>query len=159
MAQVFAGGSLIQTIQQNAGSAIRHITDGTSNTQLVHEHALREQGYTRGKPDTFLNTTVGSAGGQWGSVLQGAAFANGIPFNTAPGTLDANNAGTGGPCLINCTNMVYANADVAGPYSFHTGASLTLMADGSVQSTSENVSIAVWAARNTQAGGEVTGEL
>ncbi|MEZ6035528.1 MAG: DUF1559 domain-containing protein [Planctomycetaceae bacterium] len=159
LAQVYAGGSLIQTIQQKAGSSIRDITDGTSNTHLVHEHANREQGYTRGKPDTFLNTTVGSNGGTWASVLQGAAFANGVPYGTAPGTIDCNNAATGGPCLVNCSNVVYANADVAGPYSFHSGAALTLLADGSVQSTSENVSIAVWAARNTQGGGEVTGEF
>jgi type II secretory pathway pseudopilin PulG len=159
LAQVYAGGSVIQTIQQQAGSGINSITDGTSNTHLVHEHALRESGYTRGKADTFLNTTVGSNGGQWGSVLQGAAFANGVAFNTAPGTIDCNVSVPGGPCLINCSNVVYATGDIAGPYSFHTGASLTLLADGSVQSTSENVSIAVWAARNTQAGGEVTGEF
>ncbi len=157
LAQVYGGGSFLFDIKQTAGSGLKFIIDGTSNTHLVHEHATREQGFTRGKPDTFLNTTVGSAGGTWVSVLQGAAFANGVPFGTAPGTLNANNAGTGGPCLINCTNMVYANGDVAGPYSFHSGASLTLLADGSVQSTSENMSLAVWAAQNTQAGGEVTG--
>jgi len=156
LAQVFGGGSFIGDIKQTAGTGIRHITDGTSNTHLVHEHANREQGFTRGRPDTFLNSTVGSAGGTWVSVLQDAAFANGVPFGTAPGTLNANNAGTGGLCLINCTNMVYANGDVAGPYSFHAGAALTLLADGSVQSTSENMSNAVWAAQNTQAGGEVT---
>ncbi len=156
LAQVFGGGSFLFDIKQTAGSGLRFITDGTSNTHMVHEHANREQGFTRGRPDTFLNSTVGSAGGTWVSVLQGAAFANGVPFGTAPGTLNANNAGTGGLCLINCTNMVYANGDVAGPYSFHAGAALTLLADGSVQSTSENMSNAVWAAQNTQAGGEVT---
>ena len=145
-------------VQHNSGGGLRDMIDGTSNTHLVHEHAMREQGFTRGKPDTFLNTTVGSAGGVWTSILQGAAFANGVPFGTAPGTIDANNGGTGGPCLINCSNVVYATADVAGPYSFHAGAALTLMGDGSVQSTSENMSSALWVARNTMAGGEVVGE-
>jgi len=158
-AAAFQVGNPTPLVSQRSGSGIRDMTDGTSNTHLVHEHANRSQGYTRGKPDTFLNTTVGSAGGSWVSVLQGAAFANGVAFNTAPGTINCNVSTPGGPCLINCSNVVYASADIAGPYSFHAGASLTLMGDGSVQSTSENVSIAVWAARNTQAGGEVTGEF
>ena len=145
-------------VQHNSGGGLRDVTDGTSNTNLVHEHANRERGFTRGKPDTFLNTTIGSAGGIWTSVLQGAPFANGVPYGTAPGTIDCNVSVPGGPCLINCSNVVYATADVAGPYSFHSGVSLTLMADGSVQSTSENISAAVWVARNTMSGGEATGE-
>ena len=145
-------------VQHSSGGGLRDVTDGTSNTHLVHEHASRERAFTRGKPDTFLNTTVGSAGGIWTSVLQGAAFANGIPYGTAPNTIDCNVSVPGGPCVVNCSNVVYATADIAGPYSFHSGVSLTLMCDGSVQSTSENISIAVWMARNTMQGGEVTGE-
>ena len=131
------------------------MTDGTSNTFLVHEHAVHEQGYTNSKPDKFLNTTVGSNGGQWISAYQGSAYADGVPYGTAPNTIDCNNGSTGGACIINCSNVVYANGDVAGPYSFHTGMVLTLMCDGSVQNTSQNISTAVWAAQVTQAGSEV----
>ena len=143
-----------QVFVSHSGGGFRDITDGLSNTFLVHEHAVVERGYTNGRPDTFLNTTVGSNGGQWTSAYQGSAFANGVPFGTAPGTIDCNNAGTGGPCLINCSNVVYANGDVGGPYSFHTGVALTLMCDGSVQSTNQNMSTAVWAAQVTMQGGE-----
>lgn len=155
---VAIGVGLGVLVKHSSGGALRDVTDGTSNTHLVHEHACRERGFTRGKSDTFLNTTVGSAGGIWSSVLQGAPFANGVPYSTAPNTINCNNGGTGGLCLINCSNVVYASADVAGPYSFHIGVSLTLMCDGSVQSTSENISSAVWVARTTMQGGEVVGE-
>ena len=144
-----------QNLDSHAGGGLKDVTDGTSNTFLVHEHAGVEKGYTNGKPDTFLNTTVGSNGGQWISSYQGSAYADGVPYGTAPGTIDCNNSSTGGACLINCSNVFYANGDVAGPYSFHTGVVLTLMCDGSVQSTSQNVSTGVWAAQVTQAGSEV----
>jgi hypothetical protein len=155
-AAVFLGnvGAGPQVFDIHQGGGIRDVTDGTSNTFLVHEHAVVEKGYTSGRPDTFLNTTVGSNGGQWISSYQGSAYADGVPYGTAPGTIDCNNAGTGGPCLINCSNVFYANGDVAGPYSFHTGVVLTLMCDGSVQSTSQNASTAVWAAQMTMQGSE-----
>ena len=157
-AALFLGnvGAGPQVFDAHAGGGIRDVTDGTSNTFLVHEHAAVEKGYTNGKPDTFLNTTVGSNGGIWSSAYQGSAYADGVPYGTAPGTIDCNNAGTGGACLINCSNVFYSNGDVAGPYSFHTGVALTLMCDGSVQSTSQNISTAVWAAQLTMQGGEVT---
>ena len=144
-----------QVMVSHQGGGINDVMDGTSNTFLVHEHALVEQGYTNGKTDTFLNTTVGSNGGQWLSAYQGSAFADGVPYGTAPGTIDCNNGSTGGACLINCSNVVYSNGDVAGPYSFHVGGAHTLMADGSVRFVNQNMSTAVWAAQMTRQGGEV----
>ncbi len=140
-------------IHNQESNRIRDMADGTSNTYFVHEHALREQGYTEGKPDTFANSNVGSNGGIWASTYTGSAFATGGPFNSH-GTLDSNTQNSG-PCVINCTNAVDAVSDVAGPYSFHTGAVLSLLGDGSVQTTSENISTDVWAALNTRSGGEV----
>jgi prepilin-type N-terminal cleavage/methylation domain-containing protein len=142
-------------IVSHQGGGLRDVIDGTSNTFLVHEHAYQETGYTNGKPDTFLNTTIGSSGGQWISAYQGSAYADGVPFGTAPGTIDCNNGPTGGACLINCSNVFYANGDVAGPYSFHPGMVLTLMCDGAVKSIGQNVSSAVWVAQLTAQGGEV----
>ncbi len=149
---IFEPGATI-AINNTDGNRIRDMIDGTSNTYFVHEHAAREQGYTEGKADTFANSNVGSNGGTWVSAYQGSAFATGVPYNSF-GTLDSA-VQNSGPCVINCTNAVDAVSDVAGPYSFHTGVTLTLMGDGSVQSTSQSVSTDVWAAQNTRAGGEV----
>ena len=153
--QALAGGPAPTVFVKHQGGGFRDVTDGLSNTFLVHEHAAVETGYTNGKQDTFINTTVGSNGGQWTSAYQGSAYADGVPYGTAPGTIDCNNGSTGGPCLINCSNVFYSNGDVAGPYSFHTGVVLSLKCDGSVQSTSQNVSTAVWAAQVTMQGAEV----
>lgn len=138
----------------NAGSnRIRDMVDGTSNTYFVHEHALHEQGHTDGKPDTFANSNVGSNGGIWTSTYTGSPFVTGTPYNSH-GNID-NGVGNSGPCVINCTNAVDAVSDIAGPYSFHVGSTLSLLGDGSVQTTSENVSTDVFAAQVTRAGGEV----
>ena len=107
-------------INNNDRNSIRNMIDGTSNTYFVHEHAAREVGYTDGKPDTFANSNIGSNGGVWVSGYQGSAFATGVPYNSH-GTLDSA-VQNSGPCVINCTNAVDAVSDVAGPYSFHTGA-------------------------------------
>jgi prepilin-type N-terminal cleavage/methylation domain-containing protein/prepilin-type processing-associated H-X9-DG protein len=156
-AALFLGdvGAGPQPFTTHQGGGINDVMDGTSNTFLVHEHALVEKGYTNGKADTFLNTTVGSNGGQWISAYQGSAYADGVPYGTAPGTIDCNNGSTGGACLINCSNVFYSNGDVAGPYSFHTGGAHTLMCDGSVRFVNQNMSTAVWAAQLTMRGGEV----
>jgi prepilin-type N-terminal cleavage/methylation domain-containing protein len=145
---------------QSGGEAgtnnIRNITDGTSNTYLVHEHANRAEVYVDGKADgTVVNGAAGSGGG-WGHVpFPGSAYASGIPFGSFGTGLDNSIKFTGGLCVINCTNAVDSVSDVAGPYSFHTGVVLSALCDGSVQSTSENVSTAVWAAQISRAGGEI----
>lgn len=55
---------------------------------------------------------------------------------------------------MNCTNYNYF-IDPTGPYSFHTGIAMHLLADGSVRGISENVSAFVWASLGTARGGEV----
>ncbi len=152
---VFEPGYTI-AINNMDSNKLRNMTDGTSNTYFVHEHCSREQGYTDGKTDTFANSNIGSNGGIWVSSFQGSAFATGVPYNSH-GTLDSS-VQNSGPCVINCTNAVDAQSDVAGPYSFHTGAVLTLLGDGSVQTTSQNISTDVWAALNTRSGGEVVSQ-
>ncbi|MEO2033283.1 MAG: DUF1559 domain-containing protein [Planctomycetaceae bacterium] len=152
---IFEPGPTIAINNQDS-NRIRDMTDGTSNTYFVHEHAVREQGYTEGKPDTFANSNVGSNGGSWVSSFTGSAFATGVPYGSF-GTLDSA-VQNSGPCVINCTNAVDAQSDVAGPYSFHTGVVLTLLGDGSVQNTGENISTDVWAAQNTRGGGEVVSQ-
>jgi len=135
---------------------IRNITDGTTNTYLVHEHANRSEVYVDGKADSSVVNGGAGAGGGWAhQPFPGSGYASGIPFGSFGTGLDNSMKFIGGLCVINCTNAVDSVSDVAGPYSFHTGVVLSAMCDGSVQSTSENVSTAVWAAQISRAGGEV----
>jgi len=134
---------------------IRSITDGTSNTYLVHEHANRTSIYVDGRPDSTVVNQAGMGGGWAHTPFPGSAYASGIPFGSFGTGLDNSVKFTGGLCVINCTNAVDSVSDVAGPYSFHTGVALSAMCDGSVQSTSENASVAVWAAQISRAGGEI----
>ena len=102
-------------INNQESNRIRDMIDGTSNTYFVHEHASREQAWTEGKRDTFANSNVGSNGGIWASAYQGSAFATGTPFNSF-GLIDCS-VQNSGPCVINFTNAIDAQSDVAGPES------------------------------------------
>ncbi len=155
-AQAYVGLPDPVTTGAEAGvNKIRTITDGTSNTYLVHEHANRTSIYVDGQRDPTVLKQDGMGGGWAMTPFPGSAYASGIPFGSAGAALDNTVKFTGGLCVINCTNAVDSVSDVAGPYSFHTGAVLSAMCDGSVQTTSENVSTAVWAAQISRAGGEV----
>lgn len=134
-------------------SRLVDIRDGTSNTWLLHEHASRNLPYTDGRRDSF---EVRGSGGGWAHTLSGTAHAVGVPFDSY-GTIDVTSE-FAGACVVNCTNAVDAQSNVAGPYSFHTGAVLTLNCDGSVAATSENISTVLWAAGVTARGGEITGQ-
>lgn len=144
---------------------IRNITDGTSNTILIAEHAFRERVYRQGKPST-VHTELGVSAptyqaSSWGIFGVGSASVLGVPYgdNTValpPGTDAARDFNFGGNCTVNCTNGVDEGYDVAGPYSLHVGAALAANADGSVTSISENIDLVVFGGRVTRGGGEVT---
>lgn len=155
------GGANIITGGQNR---IRNITDGTSNTILVAEHAYREVVYRGGGPST-VHTTIGTNApsyqpGSWGLFGVGSASVLGVPFGGPGDALPAGTAAAtdfnfgGGNCTVNCTNGVDEGYDVAGPYSLHVGAALNANADGSVTSISENIDLVVFGSRVTRSGGE-----
>jgi prepilin-type N-terminal cleavage/methylation domain-containing protein/prepilin-type processing-associated H-X9-DG protein len=120
-------------LTDNYLTRLADITDGTSQTILVTEHAGRPTLWRAGRPvpGTYAIAAAWAAGtvtfGQ-GSSPDGA---------TKPG-----------PCAINCTN----DREV---YSFHTGGANAVFADGSVHFLKASMDIRIFAALVTRAGGEV----
>jgi len=149
-------------IYADGSNGINKITDGTSNTMLVVEHALRERVYRGGKPSTVNTTPPTYMPIVWSIFGVGSGSVKGVPFGNNTQALKPGGAansfnftGTGsGNCVINCTNGVDEGYDVAGPYSFHTAVALSANADGSVTSLSENMDMPTFGKRVTRAGGE-----
>jgi prepilin-type N-terminal cleavage/methylation domain-containing protein/prepilin-type processing-associated H-X9-DG protein len=118
----------------NEKTAVRQITDGTSNTILLTEDAGRPKLWHAGKPGP--DQTV--EGGPWqspknGIILQGSTFDG----TTRPGA-----------CALNCTN----EREV---YSFHPDGANGVFADGSVHFLTADINLRIVAALVTRAGGEV----
>lgn len=146
---------------------IRNIKDGTSNTYLSFEMAGRDQLYQNGSP--VPQTATYASDGLFGCAADPACIHNdllgalGWAFWTAgegqvqgtvySGPIGAFPSGNEGPCIMNCDNYNFG-IDPSGPYSFHTGIAMHLMADGSVQAVNENVSPYVWGSQFTAFGGE-----
>ncbi len=123
------------------------VLDGLSNTFLMGErvggviiyNALRQQ---LPVPAPYAQAN----GGGWGDFLNGEHWTGGSLYD---GTF-----GVQGPCPINCTN-----ARGAGFYSFHTGGSHFLMADGAVRFVSANIAAFTFASLITRQKGEIVGEF
>jgi prepilin-type N-terminal cleavage/methylation domain-containing protein len=137
------------------GLKIRNITDGTSNSLMLVEQASKNLFYrgrnlvpvSSGDPEAIGQSLFG--GGGWGDPWH----ENWIKGSNADGTDIASGDG-GGPCIINCSNRLGAGA-----YSWHTGGTFALLADGSVQFLNASLSPLVTAALITRQGGEVNGEF
>jgi len=149
-------------LQTGGNNTIAKVTDGTSNTIMVSEHASREILYRGGKPSS-VDTAPEYSAGVWSLFGTGSASVLGVPFGDSTQALPAGSATPvgfdfGGTCTVNCTNGVDEGYDVAGPYSFHTGAALACNADGSVSSISENIDLTVFGGKVTRNGGEIISE-
>lgn len=132
----FGGGSDV---------GFQHITDGTSNTIIVHESAGRANWIRR---DRAINQTV----------LNPPEFGGWFDYWAGPcagwmyGFQD-DGLGIRGPRFINASNK-WAN-----PLSFHPGGIQVAMADGSVRFLSDSIDIGTFIALCTRSGGEVISEF
>lgn len=138
-------------ILKTAAVKLAEVTDGLSNTILVIECAGRPNLYQNGRivPDgTTPKTWSGAAsvnrpfptGGVWASHNKGFVIDGAQP--------NGNTAIRPGTCSMNCSN----DNEV---YSFHTGGSQALMADGSVQFITSSLPIDQLVALVSRNGGEV----
>jgi prepilin-type N-terminal cleavage/methylation domain-containing protein len=144
-------------ITGDRNNRIRDVTDGTSNTIAVTEHGARHTLY-RGNSPSLVDTAPTYSAGSWAIFGVGSASVLGVPYGGQNDALPAGGGGGfdfGGSCVVNCTNGVDEGYDVAGPYSFHTGAALACNGDGSVTALSDSIDIAVFGRRTTRAGGEI----
>ena len=123
----------------------RDITDGTSNTIIVHESAGRANWIRR---DRVNNKTVTAPPefGAWFDYWAGPSAGWMYGFRDDGLT-------TLGPRFINASNK-WAN-----PFSFHPGGIYVPMTDGSVRFLSEQIEIATFIALCTRSGGEVVSEF
>jgi prepilin-type N-terminal cleavage/methylation domain-containing protein/prepilin-type processing-associated H-X9-DG protein len=128
--------------------ALTAITDGTSNTMIMAECGGKPVGYNHqrtiynsevnGKPVDGSIEPVSSAGGSWGDMFIYSSLAGGKCDNSGQRL---------GACMINYTS----NNEI---YSWHTGGTNALFADGSVHFLKESTPAAVVVALVTRAGGE-----
>ena len=134
---IFGGGG--------TGSRFRDITDGTTNTIIVHESAGRYLWQRRDRTTGQLVTAKPEFGGwfdYWAGPCAGWMYG-----------FEDDGLTTRGPRFINATNK-WAN-----PFSFHPGGVHAALSDGSVRFLSDNMSNLVFIALCTEAGGEVVGEF
>jgi prepilin-type N-terminal cleavage/methylation domain-containing protein/prepilin-type processing-associated H-X9-DG protein len=124
------------------------ITDGTSNTTLLLEHAGGDVHYVKGirLPDTDLTMDQPGAWGTWMGwcAFQVQGYPNFGPSNPYP-TNKSTPAGT--DCAVNCNNS-------QGIYSFHPGGAQVGMCDGSVRFVTESLPVNVLLYMASKDGGE-----
>lgn len=124
-------------------TAMKDISDGSSNTMLVAERTGGTNIYRKFLADAALAPYGVANGGGWGDFLNGEHWPEGSLNDGTPG---------GGPCAINCSNL-----RSTGFHSFHVGGIHILLCDGSVRFVSENISALTFASLITRGGGEVLG--
>lgn len=130
-------------------TTIAAITDGTSNTTLLLEHAGWDKHYVGGQrlPDTDLTLDQPGAWGTWigwcAFQLQGyPTFGPANPYPTNKSTP------AGSDCSVNCNNS-------QGVYSFHPGGAQVGMCDGSVRFVNESLPVNLLLYMASKNNGEV----
>lgn len=141
-------GALVEAKLNGARSTIGAITDGTSNTYLMGERTGGDKIYSGrtvvANPAAAAKAIGETNGGGWGDPLIGDHWITGS-IRAATSLPMAE-----GQCAINCSNV-----RSQGFHSFHTGGAMFVLADGSVQFTSESIEPFTLCARITRARGEV----
>lgn len=148
------GGAVLE-VQAFGCNEIKRISDGTSNTIVISEHSNRSQIYRGGRPST-TNTPQTWADTSWAMFNIGSPELWGIAYGGPDDLIDT--ANFGGTCVVNCTNAVNDSYDISGPFSFHTGTALCLLADGSVRGVSESTDHIIMGQAVTRSGGELLGD-
>jgi len=127
------------------------ITDGTSNTSILMEHAGYDVHWVKGGrlPEDDVTLDQPGAWGPWVAwcafKVQGyPTFGPALPYPTDKATP----AGT--DCAVNCNNS-------QGLYGFHPGGAHVGLADGSVRFLSESMSVQSLLELATRDGGESVG--
>jgi prepilin-type processing-associated H-X9-DG protein len=124
-------------MQSNKLVNFSEILDGTSNTTVFFECAMRPIRHKRGGK----KITGGVGGAGWADQDNSFSIDGYSPdCNTRPFE-----------CAVNCCNRNEI-------YAFHSGGANVGVADGSVRFLQENVSLRVVARLATRAGGEATAE-
>jgi prepilin-type N-terminal cleavage/methylation domain-containing protein len=146
-------GALEQRVAQNpdvqSRISISMITDGMSNTLAYTERAGLPAIFVKGRQiddGSSVNVAVNTEPrGPWAGYSC-------IFLNTYSD--DGNTSLPGGPCTINCRNVIASN-NHGGIYSFHSGGACASSMDGSVRFLREGINPNVLFAVCSRAGGEV----
>ena len=158
----------------NAKTAMRDFTDGTSNTIAMSEvkafqYYLRDLGAVAAPPVPSDPAKISALGGtlknsghnEWvDSRANQTAFTTTFTPNTKVPHLDGSTTRD-----IDWVNIREGNSATDSTYgvftsrSFHTGTVQSLLLDGSVRSSSDNIDRGVWRGLGTRGGGEVPGEF
>ncbi|MCC7420561.1 MAG: DUF1559 domain-containing protein [Planctomycetaceae bacterium] len=147
----FSTGVSPTPIMKGDSPRMRDVTDGTSNTLMVTEHAGYDVHYVKGvgmpMPDTDVTL---DQPGAWGTWLGWCAYMiQTYPsYTAATYPTNLSNIPSGTECTINCNNS-------QGVFGFHPGGAHAALADGSVRFLGESLYGGTLMALATRDGGEV----
>ena len=136
------------------GVLLAQVTDGLSKTVMIAEGGGRPTLYISGKqgrnPDSGAMSGLGVVKDGWGwADINGGFSIDGATRQGLSNKTNDSGVVTGnGSCFINCTN----DSEI---YSFHTGGSQMLYADGSVQFVSASTNAATLVGMFTRDYGDV----